>query len=92
MIAILFVGAIAGTISYYNSVVNDRNSQIASLNTQIANLNSQISNLKSQLTNLTGQIRNITSANLVTALGVTEILFYLKNGLHFVFEIYFCRR
>ena len=32
LIAVLFVSAIAGTIFYYNDVVNDRNSKIASLN------------------------------------------------------------
>jgi cell division protein FtsL len=45
IIAILFVSAIAGTILYYNGVVNDKNSHIASLNNQMGNLNSQISNL-----------------------------------------------
>ena len=66
LIAILFVSAIAGTIFYYNGVVNDRNSQIASLNNEIANQNAQISNL-------TAQVENLTSAYLVTALGATEI-------------------
>ncbi len=41
LIAILFVSAIAGTIFYYNGVVNkavnNKNSQIASLNNEITN-------------------------------------------------------
>ena len=32
LIAVLFVSAIAGTVFYYNCVVNDRNSKIDSLN------------------------------------------------------------
>jgi hypothetical protein len=66
LVAILFVSALAGTIVYYSSVVNQKNSEIALLNSQIANLTSQISNL-------TAQITNLTSASLVAALNVTEI-------------------
>jgi outer membrane murein-binding lipoprotein Lpp len=65
-VAVLFVVAIAGTVSYYSGVVNDRDSKIESMNSQIANLNSEILNLKEQVTNL-------TTANLVTALGITEV-------------------
>ena len=72
IVAILFVSAIAETISYYNGIVNDRNSKIANLNNEIANLTSQISNLTAQLTNL-------TSANLVTALGITDVHFSSFN-------------
>jgi hypothetical protein len=66
IVAILFISSIAGTIVYYNGIVNDSNSKIASLNTQIANLNSQISNLQSQITNL-------TTANLVADLMTVEL-------------------
>ena len=69
LIAVLFVGAIAGTISYYNGVVTDRNSKIALLNNEVANLTSQISHLNDQVTNL-------TTAHLVAALGVVEIPYY----------------
>jgi hypothetical protein len=62
IVAILVVSAIAETIFYYNG--------------KIANLNSQISNLKGQVANLNGQITNLTSANLVPALGITEIPYY----------------
>lgn len=72
MIAILFVSAIAGTIVYYNGIVNDKDSKIASLNNQIANLNSQITNLTAQVANLRIEITNLTSANLVAMLNVTE--------------------
>ena len=65
LIAILVVGAFAGTIFYYNG--------------EIANQNSQISNLKSQLTNVTGQLTNLTSANIVTSLTVTEVPYYYNN-------------
>ena len=81
IVATLFVCAIAGTIFYYNGVVNDKNSKIASLNNEIANLNSQISNLKGQLTNLTGQTTNLTSAYLVTALGVAEVPFNSPDNM-----------
>jgi len=72
LIAILFVSAIAGTIVYYNGIVNDKDSKIASLNNQIANLNSQITNLTAQVANLRIEITNLTSANLVAMLNVTE--------------------
>ena len=62
----LFVSVLAGTIAYYNGVLNDKNSQIASQNQQIAKQNSQISNL-------TAQITNLTSTSLATKLNVTEI-------------------
>ncbi|MGD0070558.1 MAG: hypothetical protein ABSB71_03245 [Candidatus Bathyarchaeia archaeon] len=58
IVAVLFVSAMAGTIFYYNGVVNDRNSKIDLLNAQIANLE--------------GQITNLTSANIETTLGITE--------------------
>ena len=66
LIAVLFVSAIAGTIVYYNAVVNDRNSKIASLNNQIANLTSQVSNLTAQIITLMNMSRtneNITFVN-----------------------------
>lgn len=66
LVAILFVSVIAGTISYYNGVVNDKKSKIASLNTQIESQNNQISNL-------TAQVANLESAYLVTALGAREM-------------------
>ena len=88
IVAILFVSALAGTIIYYNNILNDKNSKIALLKTQIANLNnetanqnnrianltSQISNLASQVANLTGQATKLTpqTANLVTALNVFD--------------------
>ena len=78
LVAILFVGAIAGTIVYYNGVVNGRNSKINSLNSQIANLNNEIINLNDEITNLSSQIHvfgqaNLTFPHLVTSLGITEI-------------------
>ncbi len=72
LVTILFVSAIAGAILYYESLVNQKNSAISSLNNQIDNLNMEIANLTSQISNLTNQTR-LTSANLVTALGITEI-------------------
>ena len=78
LITILFVSAIAGTIFYYNGLINERDSQIASFKTQIANQNNEIANLTSQNSNLENQVENLTgqltnsTANLVTDLGVTE--------------------
>ena len=59
LIAILVVGAFAGTIFYYNS--------------KIANLSSQISNISGQLTNVTTQLTNLSSANLVAKLSIAEV-------------------
>jgi hypothetical protein len=72
VVAILFVSTIAGTIFYYNSVLNDKNSQIALLNSQVANQNNEIANLNNQITNSSSQA-NLTPPNLATALGATEI-------------------
>jgi len=66
VIVLLFVSAIAGTIFYYNGIVNSENSKITSQNNEIANLIRQISNI-------TTQIANLTTANLVPALVVTEV-------------------
>jgi hypothetical protein len=66
LLGVLFVTAIAETISYYNGEISSKKSKIALLNDKIANLTNQISNLNSQLADL-------TNAYLVTALGVTEI-------------------
>lgn len=67
LIAILFVSAMAGTIVYYNSAVNDKDYKKTTL------LNNQTANQNTKITNLTAQVANLISANLVTALGITEI-------------------
>lgn len=67
IVTILFVGAIAGTIVYYNAILSEKNSKISLLNSEIPKLNIQISNLKNQIVNL-------TSPNLVTTLTTQEIL------------------
>ena len=66
LIIILFAGALAGTIFYYNG-------QIANQNSQVSNLKSQLTNLTGQLTNFTGQLTTLNTANLVPALKVTEV-------------------
>ncbi len=71
MIIALFVSAIAGTIYYYNGIINDRNSKINSLDSQIVNLNNEIANLSSKI-GVFG-LENLTSPNLATKLGATEI-------------------
>jgi len=73
VVALLFISSIAGTIVYCNGVINGGNSKITSLNSEIASLNSEVSNLKGQVANLNSHLINLTSANLVTALGVTEV-------------------
>jgi hypothetical protein len=65
IITVLFVSSIAGTIFYYNGVVNQKDSEISSLNNQIANLTSQISSLNDE-------IANLTTANLNASLVVGE--------------------
>ncbi|MGO8805743.1 MAG: hypothetical protein ACLQO7_03935 [Candidatus Bathyarchaeia archaeon] len=66
----LLATVLAGTVTYHNSVLENKNSKIASLNTKISNLASQVTNLTAK----TSQIRNLTSANLVTAIGVAEVV------------------
>ena len=60
LVVILFVSAVAGTISYYNN-------KIVSQNNEIANLTSQISKLN-------GIITNYPTANLTARLLVAELL------------------
>ena len=78
LIAILFVSAIAGTIVYYNGVVNDKNSHIASLNNQMGNLNSQISNLTAQVSLLTNMTR--TNRSLISAEQNPQLYLYVGEG------------
>ena len=68
MLMSVFMEAIllAGTVFYFNGLLNDRNSKIELMNAQIANLNSQLSNLSSL-------VKNFATANLVTAIGATEV-------------------
>ena len=66
LLGVLFVSAIAETVSYYNGEISSKKSKIALLNDKIANLTNQISNLNSRLADL-------TNAHLVAALGATEI-------------------
>ena len=80
LMAVLFVSAIAGTIIYCNRVINDGDSTIASLNVQIADLNGNVYSLKGQVAILNSQIINLTSANLVAALGVTEVPYNSPNN------------
>ena len=53
--------------------ITNLNNEIINQSSEIANLNSQISNLQGQLANLNDQATKLISANLVTALGITEI-------------------
>lgn len=77
-------GAMLGTISYYDSLLNDKNSKIASMNSQIADLDDQVSNLQNQVANLDAKIANLTHAWLVTALGTNEVPFdFLQNPAPF---------
>ena len=82
IIAIIFAGTIAGTMVYYNGVVNGKNSQITSLNSRIANQSLEIANLTSQVANLQSQITNLTTANLVAEITVTEVTDGYNFGGH----------
>ena len=73
IITVLFVSAIAGTIFYYNGVVDQKNSEIASLNTQLQQEKNEIANLTSKISSLNQEIANLTTANLVTELVVKEV-------------------
>jgi len=76
LIATLFVSAIAGTIFYYNSVVNDRNSKIASLNNQVKNLTSEVQNFTAQvgyLLNMTRSNENLICTNAVVGSGYNRV-------------------
>ncbi len=68
-VAMLFVSAIAGTVIYYNTALNNKNSKIAFLQSQISNQNREIANLTSQI----DQEPNFTNPHIVAQLGVTEI-------------------
>jgi hypothetical protein len=72
-VAVILAGVLAGTVTYYNGVLEGKNSKIASLNTQIGSLTSQGTNLTSAKANPTSQLTNLTSANLVAELGVSEV-------------------
>jgi cell division protein FtsB len=73
IMAVLFVSAIAGTIFYYNGVVDQKNSEIASLNAQLQQEKNDIANLTSQISSLNQEIANLTTANLVNELIVKEV-------------------
>jgi hypothetical protein len=73
MSAIMVAILLAVIVLYYNGLLNDRDSIIAGLNDKIADLNTQLSNLKATVANLSGLVTNFTTANLVTALGATEV-------------------
>ncbi len=64
VIAIIIV--VAGMITYFNTVVSQKDAQLASLESQIPYLNRQISNIENQ-------ISNFTSPNLVGTLATQEI-------------------
>jgi hypothetical protein len=73
VISMLFVALIAGTVIFFSEVLNNKNSKIDSLNNEITDLNNEIANQTSQISSLKGQIIILTSANLETALGVTDV-------------------
>lgn len=75
LITILFASSIAGTLFYFNGVVNSENSKISSLKGEITNQNSQLSNL-------TAQVTNLTTVNLVASVGINEILSNPYNYLN----------
>ncbi len=60
LIAVLFVSAIAGTLSYYNNILAYQNNEIANLTSQISKLN--------------GIIANYPTVNLTAHLAVHELL------------------
>ncbi len=60
IVAVLFVSAIAGAMSYYNN--------------KLAYQNNEIANLTSQISKLTGIIANYPTVNLTAHLGVHELL------------------
>jgi outer membrane murein-binding lipoprotein Lpp len=65
LVAVLF----AGTVLYYNNAVSFRDSIIGGLSSQVNSLNNQIADLNSQISSL----KNRMAANLVTALGASEV-------------------
>ena len=69
VIAMLFVSAIAGTVIYYNTGLNNKNSKIASLQSQISNQNKEIANLTSQI----AVQPDLSKPHVITELGVTEL-------------------
>ena len=68
MVAVLFVSSIAGTVSYYNALLDAKHLKIESLSNEIANQSNEINNLKSQVEHI-----NSEQPNLVTYLGIREM-------------------
>ncbi len=80
LIITLSLSAVAGTVFYCNGELGYKNSRIASLNDKVSSLKNQINDLNKQVLydqvqveNLQSQVANLTSANVETALGVTEV-------------------
>jgi hypothetical protein len=69
VIAILFVSAIAGTVVYYNTALNNKNSVISSLQSQLSNQNKEIANLTSQI----AVQPDLSKPHIITELGVIEL-------------------
>ena len=79
LVAVLF----AGTILYYNNAVSFRDSELVTLHSvtdqqsaTIGDLSSQVNSLNNQIADLNSQINSLKNrmvANLVTALGASEV-------------------
>jgi cell division protein FtsL len=69
IVAMLFVSAIAGTVVYYNTAVNNKNSKITSLQSQISNQNREIANLTTQI----AVQPDLSKSHVITELGVIEL-------------------
>jgi flagellar hook assembly protein FlgD len=74
--AVIIVASAGLFLEYYAPMINSQNNEIANQTSQIASMNSTIANLNSQIASLKNQITSLQekyTANLVTALGATDV-------------------
>ncbi len=69
LLIVLLVSSIAGTLFYYDGVIQEKDNRIASISNEIANINSTISSLNNQLTSLRA---NVTAPRLVSQVTATN--------------------
>ena len=67
LLAILLVGAVFGTMTYYDGLVNEKDSQIAVLTNEVAKINADAANLTIQQTAPDDLQANLTKANYLIA-------------------------
>jgi hypothetical protein len=76
VVAVLFMSAISGTITYYNGLLGGKNAKITSLDSEIASLNGEIAGKNSDVASLTSQVSqetNLSEPYIFASLGVSQV-------------------